>query len=363
MISAPLQYNLDRLNALIPYRFIDSVFCHWKLLIPNTILCIFCSVGDDMKYFVTGGAGFIGSHIVDRLMKNGNEVTVYDNLSSGRQEFIEHHKDKKNFRFVKGDLLDLELLKETIKDHQFVWHIAANPDVKCGSERTDVDLKNGTLATYNLLEAMRLRGAEEISFASSSVVYGEAKVLPTPEDYGPLIPISLYAAAKLACEGLITAYCHNFGMKSWIFRFANIIGERGTHGIIVDFIEKLKKDPTRLEILGDGKQRKSYLLIEECIDAMFFTVKNSNEEVNIYNLGSGNQIEVSKIAEIIVEELGLKNIKFEYTGGVRGWKGDVPLMLLGTKKINKLGWKNKYSSEEAIRKTVKIIIKERWKKP
>lgn len=314
-----------------------------------------------MKYFVTGGAGFIGSCIADRLMKNGTEVTVYDNLSSGKRDFIAHHEGKKNFRFVKGDLLDQELLKKTIEGHQFVWHIAANPDVRCGSENTDVDLKNGTLATYNLLEAMRTNNVKDISFASSSVVYGEAKVLPTPEDYGPLIPISLYAAAKLACEGLITAYCHNFGMKCWIFRFANIIGRRGTHGILVDFIEKLKKDPTRLEILGNGKQRKSYLLIEECVDAMFFAVKNSGEEVNIFNLGSEDQIEVSRIAGILVEELELKNVRFEYTGGVRGWKGDVPLMLLGTKKINKLGWKNKYSSEEAIRKTTKMIIEERWK--
>lgn len=314
-----------------------------------------------MKYFVTGGAGFIGSCIADRLMKNGTEVTVYDNLSSGKRDFIAHHEGKKNFRFVKGDLLDQELLKKTIEGHQFVWHIAANPDVRCGSENTDVDLKNGTLATYNLLEAMRTNNVKDISFASSSVVYGEAKVLPTPEDYGPLVPISLYAAAKLACEGLITAYCHNFGMKCWIFRFANIIGRRGTHGILVDFIEKLKKDPTRLEILGNGKQRKSYLLIEECVDAMFFAVKNSGEEVNIFNLGSEDQIEVSRIAGILVEELGLKNVRFEYTGGVRGWKGDVPSMLLGTKKINKLGWKNKYSSEEAIRKTTKMIIEERWK--
>lgn len=314
-----------------------------------------------MKYFVTGGAGFIGSHIVDRLMKNRKEVTVYDNLSSGKKEFVGTHEGKKNFRFVKGDLLDQELLKETIKDHQFVWHIAANPDVKCGSEKTDVDLKNGTIATHNLLEAMKLRGVKKISFASSSVVYGEAKAFPTPEHYGPLAPISLYAASKLAAEGLITAYCHNFGMKCWIFRFANIIGKRGTHGIIVDFIEKLKKDHTRLEVLGNGKQRKSYLLVDECVEAMFFAVKNSHEDVNIFNLGSEDQIEISKIAEITVGELGLKNVKFEYTGGVRGWKGDVPLMLLGTKKINKLGWKNKYSSEEAIRKTVKIIINERWK--
>jgi UDP-glucose 4-epimerase len=315
-----------------------------------------------MKILVTGGAGFIGSHLVDRLVEQGHEVTVYDNLSSGKRGFISHHLNEKNFNFVKASLMDFKKLKGAMRGQEFVHHIAANPDIRYGTEYPDFDLKQGTIATFNVLETMRLNDVKKISFSSSCVVYGEAKKLPTPEDYAPLMPISLYGASKLAAEGLISAYCHTFGFQSWIFRFANIIGERQTHGVIVDFINKLKKNPRELEILGDGKQSKSYLLVEECVDAMLYAIEKSNEKVNIYNLGSNNQISVTRIAEILCEEVGLRP-KIRFTGTDRGWPGDVPTMMLDTKKINKLDWKTKHTSEEAVRVTIKSLLKEMaWRK-
>jgi UDP-glucose 4-epimerase len=308
-----------------------------------------------MRHFVTGGAGFIGSHLVDTLLKNGSDsVTVYDNLSSGKEDFFKHHQGKRNFRFIKGDLLDLPFLTESIKGHDFVHHLAANPDIRLGTANTDMDLRQGPVATYNLLEAMRLNGIRELAFSSSSVVYGEAAQIPTPESYGPLIPISLYAAAKLGAEGLITAYCHSFEMRSWIFRFANVIGARSTHGVIFDFINKLRKNPAQLEILGNGKQKKAYLLVEDCVDAMLFIVGHAKETVNIYNLGCEEQVNVVRIAEIIREEMELPGAKFTFTGGERGWKGDVRAMLLSIERLKALGWKPRTTSEEAVRAAVRM---------
>ncbi len=306
-----------------------------------------------MRILVTGGAGFIGSYLVGRLMDEGNILTVYDNLSSGKKEFLEEHLGKENFRLMEGDLLNFEKVRSSMKGQGIVFHLAANPDVRDSLKNPEVDLKQGTLATYNVLEAMRLEGVKNIVFSSSSVVYGEAKTIPTPEDYGPLVPISLYGASKLASEGLITAYCHTFGMNSWIFRFANIVGRRDTHGILVDFLRKLKKDPTKLEILGDGEQKKSYLLVEECVGGILYGFKNSREKINIFNLGCQDNIKVSRIAEILVDEMGFKNVKFEYTGGNRGWSGDVPCIMLNVEKLNQLGWKAKDSSEEAIQRAVR----------
>lgn len=316
-----------------------------------------------MRYFVTGGAGFVGSHVVDRLMQEkGAEVTVYDNLSGGRLDFISQYEMRKNFNFIKGDLLDLETLDKVIKGHDIVHHLAANPDVRMGEKEPTRDIDLGIKITSNLLEAMRLNGMKKIAFSSSSVVYGEAEKLPTPEDYGPLIPISMYGAAKLGCEALISAYCHTFGFQSWIYRFANVIGPRGTHGVLVDFINKLRKDPGKLEILGNGKQKKSYLTVEETVDAVIFLMKKAKDPVNIFNLGSDDQITVKRIAEVVVEELGLdpKKVKFQYTGGERGWAGDVRFMLLDTKRISKLGWRPKLDSEGAVRHALKHLKKELW---
>lgn len=309
--------------------------------------------------FVTGGAGFIGSHLVDSLAPE-NKIIVFDNLSSGREEFISSHYNSSNFIFIKGDLLDIEKLESALDGVDFVFHLAANPDIRYGISHTDVDLKQGTIATYNLLEAMRKKEIKSFAFSSTSAIYGEPTCTPTPENYGPLKPISLYGASKLACEGLATSFSHTFQMQVWMFRFANIIGARGTHGVIVDFIEKLKKNPKELEILGDGTQSKSYLLVEEVVDAIQYCVTHSNEDVNIYNLGCRDWINVGRIADILVEELGLKNVNFKYTGGIRGWAGDVPKIMLDSAKIEKIGWKAKNNSDDAVRMAIKSLISEIW---
>ncbi len=308
------------------------------------------------KVIVTGGAGFIGSHMVDRLLSEGNQVTVIDNLSSGRMEVLEHNIGNPDFKFTRLDLLELEKLKKTIAGADIIFHLAANPDVRLGAENTKVHLEQNIIATYNLLEAMRINKQRNIVFTSTSTVYGEATALPTPEDYGPLVPISLYGASKLACEALITSYCHTFEMKSWIFRFANIVGSRSTHGIIVDFVNKLRNNPRTLEILGDGQQRKSYLHVSDCVDAILFALGNSHEMANIFNIGSNDTINATEIGEIVVEEMGLKNVKFSYTGGTRGWKGDVPKMLLSTDKLCALGWKPEHNSRNSVVEAVRSTL-------
>jgi UDP-glucose 4-epimerase len=309
-----------------------------------------------MRIMVTGGAGFIGSHIVDRLIKEGNEVIVYDNLSSGKIEFIEHHMENRNFKFIKADLLDFEKLKSSVEDVELIYHVAANPDVKLGAEDTKVHFEQNVRATYNLLEVMRIKDIEDIVFTSTSTVYGEATKIPTPEDYGPLVPISLYGASKLAAEAFITSYAHTFGMRAVIYRFANIVGPRSTHGVIYDFIMKLRNNPRELEILGDGTQTKSYLYVEDCVDAIIFGYEHRKEDVEIFNIGSEDWINVRKIADIVVEEMGLKGVRYRFTGGKRGWKGDVPKMLLSIEKIKGYGWRPKHNSEESVRLTARYLI-------
>lgn len=311
------------------------------------------------KCFVTGGAGFIGSHLADRLIGSG-EVTVYDNLSSGKKEFIQHHSGKSNFRFIEADLLDFDTLNKAIAHHDMVFHLAANPDVRAGITNTNFDLRQGTLATYNVLEAMRLNQISKIVFASSSTVYGEAGTKPVSEDYGPLLPISLYGASKLACEGLISAFCHLFDMQAWIFRFANVVGARSSHGVIFDFINKLQKNPEELEILGDGTQEKPYLYIDDCIGGILFGYEHSQEQVTVFNLGVDSSTNVTAIANMVVEAMGLSGVKFSYTGGTRGWRGDVPQVRYDTGKISRLGWMPGYSSDEAVRQAIKDIGKSRF---
>ncbi len=304
-----------------------------------------------MAVLVTGGAGFIGSHVVDRLVDGGHDVIVVDNLSSGKKDYVNKQAD-----FHPVDLVqDREKLVDLLKGVEEVWHIAANPDVRIGAENPDAIYDNNILATYNLLEAMRKAGVGRIIFTSTSTVYGEAKVIPTPEDY-PTIPISLYGASKLACEAMISSYCHTFEMQSWIYRFANVIGKRSNHGVIYDFIIKLRKNPNELEILGNGEQNKSYIYISDCVDAMFFGLK-ADEVVNIINIGSEDQVKVKRIAEIVCEEMGLNPV-FRFTGGDRGWKGDVPVMLLSIEKLKSMGWKPKYNSEQAVRMAVRDLLAE-----
>jgi len=310
-----------------------------------------------MRCFVTGGAGFIGSHLVDYLLRDNHEVTVFDDMSSGKKEFIAHHFDHKNFTFIRADLINAKRVEKEIKDHDTVFHIAANPDVRQGAQQPEI-AKKDILATYNVLDAMRKQHINKIVFSSSSTIYGETPPQPLPENYGPLFPISVYGAAKLASEGLISSFCHTYDMQGWIYRFANIVGEHGTHGVIVDFINKLKKNPHELEILGDGKQKKPYLYATECIEGILYGFTHAQDQVNAFNLGVDSATEVTRIGELVVEAMGLQDVSFKYTGGTRGWKGDVPQFQFDVTKINKLGWKPSLTSDEAVQKAVKDLLQE-----
>ncbi len=314
---------------------------------------------EDRSILITGGAGFIGSHLVDALLP-GNKVTVLDNFSSGKMEHIAHNLSDSNFEVIEANLLDPLALEKIVEGKDIVFHLAANPDVKLGAKDTRVHLDQNVLATYNLLEAMRKAKVRCIAFTSTSTVYGEAEVVPTPEDYGPLKPISLYGASKLSCEALISSYCHTFEMQSWIYRFANIVGERGTHGVLVDFIRKLRKNPKELEILGSGRQRKSYLEVKDCVNAMIHCVDRSKEETNIFNIGSFDSLDVTEIADIVVERMGLSKVTYRYTGGVdgRGWKGDVKVMQLAIDRISGIGWAPRHSSAESIRAAVDALLRD-----
>ena len=312
-----------------------------------------------MRALVTGGAGFIGSHLIDRLVARGDSVVVLDNLSSGHASFIQNHIDAGQVTLVEGDICHpADVNKAMDMDIDCVFHLAANPDIRLGTRITDTDLKQGTVATYNILEAMRVAGVKKIAFASSSVVYGEDAPLPTPEDHGPCMPISLYGASKQAGEGLISSWVGTFGLQAWIFRFANIIGARGTHGVIFDFIHKLKNDPSRLEVLGNGLQEKSYMEVGDCADAILHVMNQTDEPLNLYNLGSHDTASVRRIAEIVVEVTGCHGASIEYTGGDRGWAGDIPRARLGIEKMLKAGFDVKMNSEEAIRYTAECLLEE-----
>lgn len=308
-----------------------------------------------MRYFITGGAGFIGSHMVDALIDRG-QVTVYDNFSSGRREFLAQHQGHPNLSIVEGDCGDLDHLKEAMAGHQMVIHYASNPDIARGFFETDLDLREGTILTYNVLEAMRVNGVGRILYTSGSGIYGDVGTTPTPEDFGPLLPISFYGASKLACEGLISAFCHQFDMQGYILRMGNVVGRRQTHGVGFDFINKLKRDPTRLEILGDGTQQKSYVHVSDVIAAHLFVAEHAREVVNLFNLATDDTLDVTSIAHIVIEEMGLSEVELVYTGGDRGWKGDVPQVRLPADKLKALGWRCGYDSAQAVRRSVREML-------
>jgi len=308
---------------------------------------------------VTGCAGFIGSNLVDRLLANGQKVIGVDNFSTGQLMFLDGALSHPNFRLVEKDLLDLDALKQVFVGGEVVFHLAANADVRFGTEHPRKDLEQNTIATYNVLEAMRANGIKRIAFSSTGSVYGEARVIPTPED-GPFpIQTSLYGASKAACEGLIAAYCEGFGIQSWIFRFVSILGDRYTHGHVYDFYRKLKTDSSHLPVLGNGKQRKSYLYVQDCIDAILLAMDKAGEKVNIFNLGVDGYCEVNDSIGWICEEIGVKP-KLEYSGGDRGWIGDNPFIFLDTKKIQSLGWKPKFGIRDGVISTVKYLRNNEW---
>ena len=310
-----------------------------------------------MRILVTGAAGFIASNLIPRLLDRGDEVLGLDNFFLGKESHIAPFRGRPGFAFREMDLLDLEGLTGELAAFrpERVWHLAANSDISYGTTYTDFDLKGGTIVTYNVLEAMRRCGAKGIVFSSSGAIYGEPSRHPTPEDYGPLFPISLYAASKLACEGLITAYAHNYGIKAWVFRFGNIVGPNPTHGVIQDFLRRLLADPGTLSILGDGSQAKPYVHVEDCLDGMMFGQAHAESTVNCFNLAVPDRTSVAQIARWCLEAMGLDpaSTPLVYSGGSRGWKGDVPFVNLDTSRMQALGWEPRMGSDAAVLRTIR----------
>jgi UDP-glucose 4-epimerase len=314
------------------------------------------------RFFIVGGAGFIGSHFTDVLLGDpGVEaVTIYDNLSSGREWHFAKHLHNPKFRFVKGDVKDLESLRRAMDGSSAVIHLASNPDIARAATEPDIDFREGTYLTERVLEAMRLSSAKRILYASGSGVYGELGMVDAGEDYGPLVPISTYGASKLAGEVLISSYCHMFEMTGCVFRFGNVVGPRQTHGVGFDFVRALRMDPARLRILGDGGQSKSYVHVEDVVAAVLTAHEKTMQKFQTYNVATGDYITVKEIAELAVECVGLErgSVKFEFAGGDRGWKGDVAVIRLNTGRIRALGWKNKRNSREALRESMMALIRD-----
>jgi UDP-glucose 4-epimerase len=312
-----------------------------------------------MKCLVTGCAGFIGSNLVDKLLELGHEVLGIDNLSTGQYRFLENAIRDTSFRFIEADLKSPEQYYPAFLGVDAVFHFAANADVRFGTNNPRRDLDENTIATFNVLEGMRAYGVEHILFSSTGSVYGEASVIPTPED-GPFpVQTSLYGASKLACEGLIAAYCEGFGMRSWIFRFVSILGERYTHGHVFDFYKMLKSEPSRLPVLGNGKQKKSYLYVQDCLDAILIAHQKAKHKVNVFNLGVDSYCEVDDSIRWIIESLNVTPV-LEYSGGDRGWIGDNPFIFLDCNRIRSLGWKPKHSIRDGVLRTVEYLRANEW---
>jgi UDP-glucose 4-epimerase len=310
-------------------------------------------------FIVTGCAGFIGSNLVDRLLTDGHSVIGIDNFSTGQRRFLNQAIRNERFSLIEGDLLDGESLKRWMEGGEAVFHLAANADVRFGTEHPRRDLEQNTIATFNVLEAMRTNGIKRIAFSSTGSVYGEAPVIPTPEDAPFPVQTSLYGASKLAGEGLIAAYCEGFGFEGYIFRFVSLLGERYTHGHVFDFYNQLRKDPTCLRVLGDGTQRKSYLYIHDCLDAMLLAMSKPRHKVNIFNLGVDGYVTVRDSIGWICETLGVTP-RLDFTGGDRGWIGDNPFIYLATDRIRSMGWNPRLSIREGVVKTVEFLHGNEW---
>lgn len=310
-----------------------------------------------MKILVTGGAGFIGSHLVDQLLAKGHEVVAVDNLSLGRKSNLDEAFKSDKFTFIEENLLNYDAFAAIFKNNNFemVFHLAANSDIAQSHDNPNIDLENTFLTTYNTLKAMKENGVKKIVFASTSAIYGDSKGEMIDENYSPLFPTSHYGAGKLASEGFITSFAENYDIQAWITRFPNVVGERATHGVIFDFINKLNKNPSELEVLGNGMQYKPYLYVKDLVEAILFVWENTNEKINYYNIGVESRTRVKTIAEMVVEEMKL-DANIRYTGGERGWIGDVPEFNYCLDKIHKLGWRAKISSDEAVKKSIKYIL-------
>ena len=310
-----------------------------------------------MRVFIAGGSGFIGSHFADHfLAATDAEVTVFDNFTSGQRWHLKQHTRNKRLRIIEGDLQDRPAVIEALSAHDLVYHFASNPDIAKAMTQPDIDFWQGTYLTQNLLEAMRSNGVRRMVYASGSGVYGDTGWMPVHEDYAPMLPISTYGASKLAGETLISAYCHMFDMQAYVFRFANVVGRRQTHGVGYDFIHKLKRDPHNLEVLGDGRQSKSYIHVRDIVGAIQYVVGKVSDAFNYYNVATDDYLDVKTIAEMVIEEMGLRDVTLHFTGGPRGWKGDVPVVRFDLDKIHALGWRAMMTSHEAMRRSIREML-------
>jgi UDP-glucose 4-epimerase len=316
------------------------------------------------NYFVCGGAGFIGSHLLRKIFSQEKNVRVivYDNFSSGSMRYLEEIRGNKNLKIIKADIKGLNKLSKAMRGTDIVYHLASNPDIAKAITQPDIDFWEGIYLTNNVLEAMRKNNIKKLLYASGSGVYGDTGTFEVSEEYAPMVPISTYGASKLSCEALISAYCHMFGVDACSFRFANVVGPAQTHGVGLDFIKKLMKNPQQLTILGDGKQSKSYIYVDDAINAMRLLENNTPGLFSYYNVATPDYLTVKEIADIVIEVMGLKEVKYEYTGGDRGWKGDVPKVRLNTEKIRNLGWENKYTSRDAMYLSIKALYQEAKKR-
>jgi len=312
-----------------------------------------------MKYFVTGCGGFIGSNLVDRLLKDGHMVVGYDNFVTGNMQFLESAFQNKNFLLIIGDIHNTELLNEAMNGCGFVFHLAANADVRFGLNHPHKDLEQNTISTFYVLEAMRENGIKNIAFSSTGSIYGENTIYPTPENAPFPIQTSLYGASKLACEGLIQAYCEGYDFKSWIFRFVSVLGERYSHGHLFNFYKELYDGSDTLTVYGDGSQTKSYMYVQDCLDGMLIGIEKSNNKVNIFNLGTDETIQVYDSIQWVFEHFN-REVMAKYSGGKRGWVGDSPLIHLNCNKISELGWSPKYSIEDGVFATLEYFEKNSW---
>jgi UDP-glucose 4-epimerase len=315
-----------------------------------------------MKAFISGGAGFVGSHLLRKLLGEARAelVVVYDNFSSGKMDYLKDVSHASRLKIITGDIKQLDALSEAMRGCDTVFHLAANPDIAKAVTQPDIDFWEGTYLTQNILEAMRLNCAKEIFYTSGSGVYGENASVFFSEGYGPCIPISTYGASKLACEALIASYCHMFGMAGRAFRFANVVGPRQTHGVGYDFVRRLRQDPSRLRILGDGSQSKSYIHVEDILDAVFTVGEKCRAKFDVFNVATPDYVTVREIADLAVELSGLSPaaVEYEFTGSDRGWKGDVPVVRFDCSKIQALGWKCRWGSREALRDSMQAMINE-----
>jgi UDP-glucose 4-epimerase len=309
------------------------------------------------RFFVSGGAGFIGGHLVARLLqRSDSDVVVYDNFSSGRPWHLAEAETTKRMKLVKGDIKDLDRLKEAMAGAETVFHLASNPDIARAAREPDIDFWEGTYLTQNVLEAMRQNGVLRLLYSSGSGVYGDTGTDPVVETYSPMLPISTYGASKLACEALICAYCHIFDIHALAFRFANVVGPRQTHGVAYDFVLRLLRESTKLQILGDGSQSKSYIHVDDVLDALLFLFAQGWKGFDVFNVATEDYVTVREIADLVVSRLGLGKVDYSFTGGDRGWKGDVPVVRFDTRKLRSKGWANRRTSREALRDSIDSMI-------